>query len=654
MHPSSNNNEPLTSRAASETTLTGYPPSRKRLRQRLSAFSANLTLEALQQVIALLVPVAFMLFSASQATSAPPATTAAPKNATAGTKYIGTQQCIECHLEQHQSYLDTTHSRSMESVNVDNELTQASFRHDASSNRYEVFQRDNKLFHKEVTVGADGTDLASTEHEIVYTIGSGTHGKSYVYQDGGFFGQSPLSWYEETNQWHLSPGYDSAFHSGFGRKLSSECFFCHVGSIDAKRGNPNDFSVVEKVIGCERCHGPGELHANKHAKSLDTAIADAKGVDNTIANPAKLSRDLSEAICQQCHLQVAGKTIRSGQDEWNFRPGLRLTDFRIDYQYKLGDDTMQVVGHVEQLHMSKCYQQNETLTCITCHNPHHTPPSTSKVEHYRSICMSCHQENGCGEPIEKRNQVAGNDCAKCHMPKKETEMPHTALTHHRIGLHNSNELAPQPVVGLTSVLDISHLSESDRKRCEAIAKFQIAQEQPENPNFSNYANESVKSLIEIKNTGKADADSNTVLALLARTQRQSAIAKQIAAEVVAAEKKPSRPRIEALRLLAQLSYQQRDFSSAAKHYRELVQYQSEPFDHFQLGIAEQNSGDSTKAVAALRKAIELSPTYVEAHRVLAAILKSQGNLNEANLHTELAQKHQLRMQSIWERSQKTQ
>jgi predicted CXXCH cytochrome family protein len=311
-------------------------------------------------------------------------------------------------------------------------------------------------------------------------------------------------------------------------------------------------------------------------------------------------------------LQAAGKALLSGKDEWDFRPGLPLTDFRIDYQYRLGDDTMRVVGHVEQLHMSECYRQTDSLTCITCHDPHYTPAPAERVDYFRSICMKCHAKDSCGEPLSKRHAVAMNDCSHCHMVRKDTEVPHTALRHHRIGIHGTKQSEDEIVVGLAAVLDTSDLTPIQRDRCEAIAKFQVGQEQPDNPNFRDYGIESAKALIRVKNAGQADTEANTVLAMLARSQGQLSIANDIAREVVRTENQPSRAKIEALRLLAQLAYQRRDYQTAVKHYRELTQYQSEPHDYFHLGVSEQNSGDSQRAIAALEKAIDLAPAYVEA------------------------------------------
>src|SRR5260370_1455425 len=53
------------------------------------------------------------------------------------------------------------------------------------------------------------------------------------------------------------------------------------------------------AIGCERCHGPGELHVHRREDSAWMG----GGFDETIVNPGRLEPALREAVCQQCHLQ---------------------------------------------------------------------------------------------------------------------------------------------------------------------------------------------------------------------------------------------------------------------------------------------------------------------------------------------------------------
>ena len=81
-------------------------------------------------------------------------------------------------------------------------------------------------------------------------------------------------------------------------------------------------------------------------------------------------QNLAEAVCSQCHLQGDYQIApRDGRAE-DYRPGLPLRDYRLEFRIMRADDKLKVAGHVEQLHQSRCYQGTKTLTCTTCHEPH--------------------------------------------------------------------------------------------------------------------------------------------------------------------------------------------------------------------------------------------------------------------------------------------
>lgn len=590
--------------------------------------------------------VAYPQKSTNAATQAAPQTAfKPPANADPAVQYVGTENCIGCHQAHHESYLETTHSRSVALPGQRNEAASASFQHQLSGHQYEVEIRDGTQIHREIMNDADGQRLAETEFPIAYTIGSGAHGLSYIYQTEGRFLQSPLSWYQGPKEWGMSPGYDTHFTPGFRRTVSNSCFFCHVGSIDQTSPNPQDFSVREMAIGCERCHGPGELHVARYRENPDF-----EGADDTIVNPAKLSRSLSEAVCQQCHLQAAGKAIAAGKDEWDFRPGLPLTDFRIDYQHQLGDDKMRIVGHVEQLHMSECYTQTESLTCTTCHNPHETVSAENLVAHYRSVCLNCHQDEECNEPIADRVRMHGNDCTVCHMPKLDTEVAHAAFSHHRIGVHDEDKSGTDVITGLTSVLDVSSLTDVQRARGKAIAKFQVSQADPDNPAFQEYGFDAARTLIQIHNLGKSDPDATAILALLANGQGQSPIASDLAKEILSKENGPSRARIEALRIQGQITLDNQDTKPAFDAFRELVKHQRSAYDWYCLGVLESRAGNLPVAVRCFEKCIEIDITQVEAHGALSSLRQSLGDMKAAKKHADMATRVQTLMQGLVEKS----
>ena len=44
----------------------------------------------------------------------------------------------------------------------------------------------------------------------------------------------------------------------------------------------------------------------------------------------------------------------------DFRPGLPLEEFRHDYRLEVANVPVKVVGHAEQLRLSRCYQASDT------------------------------------------------------------------------------------------------------------------------------------------------------------------------------------------------------------------------------------------------------------------------------------------------------
>jgi hypothetical protein len=550
------------------------------------------------------------------------------ENAKQGVKYIGTQQCVSCHSEQHASYLETTHSVATAKTDSRNAPAPTMHKHPMLDVLYEVEQQDGRLVHRETVRDFNGAAIATTQKSIEFSVGSGAHAKSYLFRDGVFFGQSPLTWFAETRSIGMSPGFEGPFQPSFHRKISTECAFCHVGSIDRKQHNPYKFEILETSIGCERCHGPGELHARRYRDN--PAPVDQ---DLTIVNPGKLSRRLAEAICQQCHLQGANWVTTTDHDMWDFRPSRPITDVRVDYQLTGGSGGMRIVGHVEQLHASECYKQTDTLTCTTCHPPHNPVALKDRVAFYRGVCLDCHYNQSGGKRLGERMQLANNDCYQCHMPKADTNVTHAAFHHHRIGVHTKgDDVGRQFQAQLIPVLDVSVLSERERTRCLSIAKVLQLRDYPSNPDYYHFGHEATEALIKLKNSGAVDAMCDAQLALLAVAQNQVGIARGLATQTLAKEPRPTIARIEATELLARLAYQDGQMAHAVQYYRQLTRDRRDAHDHLLLGLCEKNLDNLPAAIAALQSSLEIDPLLIGPHAGLQEIYEGGDQADKASLH----------------------
>jgi Flp pilus assembly protein TadD len=547
--------------------------------------------------------------------------------------FIGTAECKECHQPQFDSYLKTTHSRSFSVFEVGEEPTTQKFVHEASAMRFDVSLKDDRLHHRGALLAEDGTEIQSFETAIGYAVGSGTHAKTYLFESDGFLCESPLSWFRDNpTGWSLSPGYDYPEHQAFRRVASSGCVYCHVGRIDPLLGHPHQFKIIEAAIGCERCHGPGKNHVLFHRNSAQLELSDS------IVNPKKLDRNRAEAICQQCHLQGAVSIADADKSPWDFVPGESLVTYRSDYQCQQDGSPMQIVGHVEQMHQSACYQSSETLTCTTCHDPHHATPDEDPVAYYRKACLSCHEDKSCGIDLKVRMDQNQNHCSECHMPVAETNVAHAAFHDHRIGIHanvrsNQVEKLSNAIVPIVSDYE---LPDSERKRRKALAMYALFERRSSKVDLELFQSVSTYQLFSLRQSNNNHPTISVSLASDAQRQGQSDVAWDLVNSAIKNSTTPTLASTAAYRQRAEIAFAKNDFKAAAADYQIVLDYSLEPADFYYHGICHQNLGNFDQATHSLLKASELDPNLSAGHFALASIYDKLGKKDLADEHAKKA------------------
>jgi predicted CXXCH cytochrome family protein len=359
-------------------------------------------------------------------------------------RYVGDAACAACHKDIAESYARHPMGRSLVAAadlvdrqrygpDVNNPFT-------ALGRRFRVERQGDRLWHRQAVLDAAGLPVAELAQEVRWVIGSGAKGYSYLAERDGYLLQTPISWYAQKRRWDLSPGFVPSALAG--RVVSAGCLFCHANRLRPDPDHPDRFAapVFEgHAIGCERCHGPGELHARGD-------------LEHAIVNPARLAAPLRDAVCEQCHLEGEARVVRSGRDLFDYRPGLPLADFwavLVEARQSGGD--AKAVNHVEQMYQSKCFQRpvgTIKLGCITCHDPHVAVAPGERVAHYRAACLKCHDEDrgerSCSVSLARRRQTSpGDSCIDCHMPRyASSDIAHTASTDHRIVRHPTDPPVP--------------------------------------------------------------------------------------------------------------------------------------------------------------------------------------------------------------------
>jgi tetratricopeptide (TPR) repeat protein len=360
-------------------------------------------------------------------------------NSQPGVAYVGSKACAQCHKDIFDSYLPTNMARALSlpgPLLQSGKLSLPITVFDDKLNRYfQVFAKDSDLYQAVYRYDKDGkTEYRETE-KVSYVIGTGRNGMGFLVQRGNYLFQAPLAYFPADQTWALSPGYESRDY-GFTRPITAECVTCHSGiprPVMANVGLYADPPFGELGIGCENCHGPGQLHVAQRQKGLPL-----RGTDLTIVNPARLSPHLANDVCIFCHEAGDARVLKAGKTFLDFRPGTALEDtvavIDSTSSHSVGP-AVPLVGYYFQLQLARCYRESgDRLKCITCHDPHVQPAPSESAAYYRRKCLQCHTDQSCRQPLASRLHASpSDDCVSCHMTTRPAvRFTHTVVTDHRI------------------------------------------------------------------------------------------------------------------------------------------------------------------------------------------------------------------------------
>lgn len=351
-------------------------------------------------------------------------------------KYVGMATCRTCHADIHESFIHTGMGRSFDlATKHKSAATYGSHAlvYDTLNDfyYYPFFKNDTSLYVLEYRL-ENGDTVHRRLEKISYIVGSGQHTNSHIIDVNGYVYQAPVTYYTQEKHWDLAPGFREN-NSRFDRWLTDECITCHNSYPAQEKGSLHKFTQMPSGIECERCHGPGQLHVLNMVQGI--TVDTSKETDYTIVNPRKLPRDLQMDLCQRCHLQGVA-VLNEGKTFFDFKPGMRLSEVVNVFlpRYTNSHEKFIMASQADRLRMSECFKNSETLSCLTCHQPHRSVEVTPASQ-YNRACKNCHDQSPqhvCTAPLSERNAVA-DDCSKCHMPKSGSiDIPHVRITDHLI------------------------------------------------------------------------------------------------------------------------------------------------------------------------------------------------------------------------------
>jgi tetratricopeptide (TPR) repeat protein len=348
--------------------------------------------------------------------------------------YLGPDACAECHAKRVAEFRGTNHFRACRRP-ADGEMppgfapghgTLPTSRPDV---HFEMTHAANEYYQVTVRTGPEGDHRSFAQIGHVFGAG-GLDEVNFAWHDDRLT-ELPVAWLHPLGQWGHVPLNLNA-PGDLGREGTFRCQECHntwfahvPGSIDRYKPDSFLFGVT-----CERCHGPGREHVTVHKSHPGHAAAEA------IVHPGHLARERQMEICTQCH----SNAITRRDPPFSYRPGEPLAEhFRTLVTRHPEDD--HVANQVKYLQESKCFQHSDSMTCVTCHNPHR-PTDHAAVQ---KSCLKCHEPAACQERPRVPAGVR-DDCAGCHMPPRiwvnvhfhtanDRFVPPIRRSDHRIAIH---------------------------------------------------------------------------------------------------------------------------------------------------------------------------------------------------------------------------
>jgi tetratricopeptide (TPR) repeat protein len=324
--------------------------------------------------------------------------------------------CARCHAQIFESYLETPMANA--SGMAGENLRTGEFAHASSGTEYKIMREGEQgiLMYRSVK---DVNNAGQVR--LLYFLGSGHLGTTYLYQTGNFLFESPIAWYAPSKAYDMKPGLAEVDRTPPPLPMQSGCLRCHMSAVQAiDPGTINRYQglpFLHTGITCESCHGDGARHVSSEGKE-------------SIVNPARLRAQERDSVCISCHLEGDVTVQRAGQSALNYRPGDSISSY-LAFYVRGGADLMdRAVSEVEQLSQSTCKRSSgDRMSCMSCHDPHQTPDASQRVTFYRSKCLACHKQPDFVATHHPENQ----DCTSCHMPRVGARnILHVAWTDHRI------------------------------------------------------------------------------------------------------------------------------------------------------------------------------------------------------------------------------
>jgi predicted CXXCH cytochrome family protein len=367
--------------------------------------------------------------------------------------------CAPCHSQIYERYRKTPMANA--SGPALDGLMPADFRHADSGIHYKVFEQAGQVWLSYQREDAPPDRELDGRQQLKYFVGSGKRGRTYLFEQQGYWFETPLNWYARKQLWDMAPNYLSVREMPLTLPVDPGCLHCHASGVasalpDARNhyaGQP----FAEGGITCAACHGDGSAHV-------------ASGGKVSLPNIDAMEPVRRDSVCLNCHVEGQTTVVREGRELQKFIPGDNLFDYALYFVYSSENGSgVRAVSQWEALLKSECKRQSgDKLTCTTCHDPHGSPAPSDQVSFYRQRCLQCHNQAG----FQSNHHPENPDCTACHMARPPSnDIAHEQATDHWI--RKSITLERLPLASTGNLVAVGGFKAGDRDLGLAYAQMAV-------------------------------------------------------------------------------------------------------------------------------------------------------------------------------------
>ena len=326
------------------------------------------------------------------------------------------------------------------------------FHHAPSGIDYRVFERDGAAWMSYSRPATAAQGSLDGERRLESYLGSGHHGRTYLFNESGRWYELPINYYTRRAAWAMAPAFDNVTAMPAPLPVDPNCLHCHATEVQPSLQDArNHFAAApfrQGGVGCSACHGDPAQHL-------------ALQGHGPILNPGKMAVNERDSACIQCHLEGDAVVYRPGRSLAQFKPGDKLSDIAVYFvRATEPGDGRRATSQYEALLRSACKRASgDKLTCTSCHDPHSDPSPAERVAYFRARCLACHTA-----PAMATHHPEQQDCTACHMPTRKTvDISHEQVTDHDI------EARPATSRGL----QLATLGSNEGTKLVAVGGFEV-------------------------------------------------------------------------------------------------------------------------------------------------------------------------------------